>query len=419
MNYYTINLLIGLLLGLAIGSTLTAILTWAILRAKFTQENQTLKIRLAELQNQQATEVQKLKWLENAEAQMREAFEALASRTLQTNANDFMGRAQEQLTSLLNQARGDWGTQKAEIKGLVEPLQQNLNNINGYVRDLEQKREGAYQGMTEQLRQITNAHQELQKTTLTLTQALKSSTVRGRWGEMQLHRVAEMSGMVEHISFDEQTSTEDGRPDMTVYLPNGGVIPVDSKAPMEAYFEAVSTNDEQVRRNKFTEHVKAMQSRIRELNQKQYWEQFEKAPEFVVMFIPSESCLSAAFDNDPELMEYAITRKVMITTPITLLALLKAVAYGWQQHQTTENARLIASEAKEFYKRLDTFVGHLNGVGNSLNKTVKEYNTAISSMEHRLFPSVRRLEGLGVASTELAIPEAVNVSGKLIEMSRE
>lgn len=406
--------IVNLLIGVAIGASIAALITWLITRIKFAQESESLKIHIAELQKERTADTEKLRWIENAEANMREAFESLASRSLQTNANDFIGRAQAQLASVLDQARGDWGTQKAEIQGLVDPLQQNLNNIDGYVRELEQKREGAYQGLTEQLRQLAQAQSELRNTTLTLTQALKSSTVRGRWGEMQLRRVAEMSGMEEHISFKEQATAEDGRPDMIVFLPNGGVIPVDSKAPMEAYFEAVSTSDDQTRKTKMLEHIKAIQGRVRELNQKQYWEQFEKSPEFVVMFVPSEACLSAAFDTDPELMEYAIVRKVMITTPITLLALLKAVAYGWQQYQITENARKIADEGKEFYKRLETFVEYLNEVGGQLNKTVKGYNQAVGSFEHRLLPIVRRIEMLGIATTELVPPGNIDTSARLI-----
>ena len=201
---------------------------------------------------------------------------------------------------------------------------------------------------------------------------------------------------------------------MVVYVPNGGAIPIDSKTPMNAFLEAAEADSEQTRRSKLTEHVRAVRGRVQELGQKKYWEKFEHAADFVVMFVPSEACLSAAFDADPCLMEDALNLKVMLVTPITLLALLKAVAYGWQQHRINEEARLIAEEGREFYKRLRTFVEYLSDMRASLNKTVEHYNKAIGSLEGRLLPSVRKLESMANTGESLEAPRQVEVAVRQI-----
>jgi DNA recombination protein RmuC len=382
------------------------------------KENEELKIRLAELQKLRESDAEKLQWIERAQHQMRETFEALASQTLQANSGEFLKHAREQTENLLRQLRGDWTTHKAELQHLVDPLKENLSSISGHVRELEQKREGAYQGLREQLRQLAKTHSELQTTTITLTQALKSPTVRGRWGEMQLRRVVEMAGMVKHVAFGEQVSTDTGRPDMIVHLPNGGVLPIDSKVPLESYLDALGASDEETRKTKLGRHARAMQTRVQELGQKRYWEQFDNSPEFIVMFVPNEACLGAAFEVNPSLLEYAIDKRVLITTPVTLLALLRAVAFGWQQHQITENARQIAEQGQELYKRLEIFIGHLGELGKDLRKTVAGYNAAIGSLEKRLLPMVRRFEEMGVAASELDAPEEVETQTTLPSTTR-
>ena len=370
-------------------------------------ENTQLQADVARLEQACEVDGEKLQWVQLAQERMREAFTALAGQSLQSNSTAFIERAREQVQALLTQVQGDWNTQKAEMHGLVDPLQQNLNTLDQHVREMEEKREGAYQRMDEQLRQLMSVNADLQHTTISLAQALKSSSVRGRWGELQLRRIAELSGMHENISFQEQVGIEDGRPDMVVYLPNGGAIPIDSKTPMTAYLEAVECGDEPTRRMKLGEHVRAVRGRVQELGQKKYWEKFDHAADFVVMFVPSEACLSAAFDADPRLMEDALNLKVMLVTPVTLLALLKAVAYGWQQHHVNEDARLIAEEGREFYKRLRTFVDYLADVRASLNKTVDHYNKAVGSLEGRLLPSVRKLESMASTGKPLEAPQQI------------
>ena len=372
--------LVGLFIGLAV---------WLRAKSISQRERETLKIHLAKLEKEREANADKLKWAEQAETKMREAFAALASEALQANSE-----------ALTQQARGN-------LKSLVEPLKENLTSIDSYVRELEGARKGAYESLQQRLNQLGETHTRLQETTTTLAQALKSPTVRGKWGELQLRRVVEMAGMVNHVAFDEQASTESGRPDMIVYLPNEGILPIDSKVPMESYLAAMETTDDQIRKLKLEQHAKAMRERVKELGQKKYWDQFEKSPDFVAMFIPNEACLGAAFENDPGLLEYAIEKKVLISSPVNLVALLRSVAYGWQQHQITENAIKIAKEGQELYNRLVNFVDRLSDVGKNLKKSVDGYNRAIGSLDKRLLPAVRRFQEMGLSATEIDAPQEI------------
>jgi DNA recombination protein RmuC len=219
--------------------------------------------------------------------------------------------------------------------------------------------------------------------------------------------VVELAGMVAHVAFDEQAVVEAGRPDLIVYLPNRGILPVDAKAPMQAFFEAMEAGDGETRRLKLKAHADAVRSCVRDLGQKKYWEQFEKAPEFVVMFVPNDTCLSAAFEHDPELLEFAFQQRVLLTTPVTLLALLKAVSYGWQQQQITENVQQIAEQGKALYERLAKFIEHLSRTGEGLDRAVRAYNEAIGSLESRVMPAARRFGELGAMTRELTSPETI------------
>jgi DNA recombination protein RmuC len=218
-----------------------------------------------------------------------------------------------------------------------------------------------------------------------------------------------MAGMVNHVSFDEQASTESGRPDMIAHLPQRGILPIDSKVPLASYLAAMETTDDRLRKRKLEQHAKAMRERVKELGLKQYWDQFDKAPDFVVMFVPNEACLGAAFEKDPGLLEYAIEKKVLISSPVNLLALLRAVAYGWQQHQITDNAIKIAKEGQELYNRLVTFVDRLADVGKNLKKSVASYNRAMGSLDKRLLPAVRRFQEMGLSTTALDAPQEIEL----------
>jgi len=370
-------------------------------------ENEQLKVHIARLEEERKASEEKLQWVDGAQEKLREAFGALASQALASNADQFIKRARDQLTSLLTQVRGDWGTHKEELKNLVQPLEKTLEAMDKQVRDLEQKREGAYQSLEKHLGQLGQAQTQLRDTTVTLAQALKSSTVRGRWGELQLRRVLELAGMTSHVDFDEQVTTDEGRPDVIVHLPNQGILPVDAKTPMTAYLAAIEA-DEKEQRAKLAAHAQAMRKRIQELGRKQYWDQFERAPEMVIMFVPSEACLSAAFEQDPDLLEFGVEKHVLIATPLTLLALLRAVAYGWQQQQITENVREIAKQGQELYERVIKFLDLFQKTGKGLELAVEAYDGAVGSLELRLLPSARRFKELNASTKDLPELSPVN-----------
>lgn len=317
--------------------------------------------------------------------EIRDMFSAVAQEALTQNSSAFIDRT------------------KAEL----EPLHENLDKLDQQVRELEVKREGAYQGLQEQLRQLSEAQSNLHQTAIELSQAMRDTRARGQWGELQLRRVVELAGMMEHVDFDEQTSTGDGRPDMIVHLPNGGVLPVDAKAPMNAYLDAVSATEEEKRRACLDAHSRAMRGRIQDLSRKRYWQQFDEAPQFVVMFVPHEAGLSAAFQQDEALLDDALQSNILIASPVTLLALLKAVGYGWQQILLADNARKIAEEGKTLYERLAKIAEYIDSLGTNLQRTVDDFNSLVGSLEHRLLPSARRFEELGIKTSEFPAMETV------------
>jgi DNA recombination protein RmuC len=375
-------------------------------------DNERLRIEAARGDSERLAAAERVQWVEKAQESLREAFTALASDALTSNAEQYLARSRDQLVALLNQVRGDWGTHKEELKGLVAPLERSLVTLDGQIRTLEEKREGAYASIGEQIRTLGLAEAQLQTTTTTLAEAMKSSTARGRWGELQLRRVAELAGMEDHVDFDEQTVTDEGRPDMVVYLPDGGVLPVDAKASASAYLDAMQLDGE-ARRARLADHAKAMRLRIQDLAKKQYWAQFARTPELVVMFVPIESALAAAFEEDPELLEYGLKQKILFASPITLLALLRTVAFGWDQLHITENARAIADQGRELYDRVINVLDPIGDVGKHLKKSVDAYNQAVASLEGRLLPAARRLKEQTASAKELPELEPIDRSPRL------
>ena len=408
-------LLITFVIGGVVGGTIMKL--WH--KANSQGGDEALRIELAKLQNENQALTDRLEWIEKAEEKLREAFDSLASNSLRHNAEAFLKQAQMQMTGVLNEVRGDWNTQKSEMQNLMTPVRENLDKLDGHVRSLEEKREGAYQALDQQLKGLVAAQQELQTTTVTLSQALKSSSVRGQWGEVQLRRVVELAGMEPHVAFEEQVTGDSGRPDMVVHLPGSGSLPVDAKTPMTAYLEATDARDDEAYKKNMKAHASAVRSRMRELGQKAYWEQFEKAPEFVVMFVPVEASVSAAFVEEPNLLDDALKNKVLIATPVTLLALLKAVAYGWQQQAMSENARQIADEGKKLYQRMEPFFGHLNNLRRHIDQTVESYNQSIGSLELRVLPSMRRFQELDVGDDELDKPKTIDKRAQPLSVDLE
>jgi len=354
-----------------------------------------LLVSRAALKSDLRAEREKNLWTEDAKEQFRDTFKALASTELETRSAQLKTTAKEELT------------------GVVAPLKEELTKLDKQVRELEAKREGAYSSLGTQLQGLHSLQDSLRQQTTTLAQALKAPTIRGRWGEIHLRRLVELCGMEKHVDFSEQESTDDGRPDMVIRLPEKGIVPVDSKVPLDSFLKAMEAENEDSRKVLLAEHAKAFRGRIRELSQRAYWDQFDRTPDVVVMFVPVEASLSAAFQSDRDLFEYAFQNKVLVTSPIALFALLKAIAFGWQQQQVAENAAQIAEQGKSLYERMATFVGHVAGMGKSLEGSVKKYNEAVGSLDTRVLPAARRLKELGVGAAEIEAPDSIEAQPRL------
>lgn len=426
--YVFLGLAVGSIVAWLIQNTKVKLLQEKIFRAEndlkatenLKEENEELKIKLAELSKERESDKEKLEWVKKAENELREAFESLSAKVLRINTSQLIEQANEQIDKLFKQLQGDWNTQKADLKNLFNPLNKELSELEKQVNEMEQKREGAYQSLLQQVSQLGQTQQQLQDATINLTHALKSSSVRGKWGEVQLRRIVEMAGLVSHVDFEEQSPTDidKGRPDMIINLPNKGIIPVDSKVPMNAYLDSTKLDDEELKKKKLLEHAKAMREHMKTLSQKAYWSQFERSPEFVVMVIPYESGLSAAFGVDDKLLDDALKNKVLVVSPVSLLALLKVIAYGWLQLQLSENAKQIAEHGKKLYTRLNIFSSHLQELGKKLDASVKTYNKAASSMQTRVMPAARQLKEMGAGTEEINEVESIETQTRFLESQK-
>lgn len=357
------------------------------------------------------------KLLAEAKSQLTDTFKALAGSTLDSSSQAFLKMARGTFEKLLADAKGDLGKRQEAINGLVKPLGDALRTYEEHIRGLEKSRREAYVGLTEQLKHLSVAQQQLQKETGNLVTALRAPQVRGRWGEMTLRRAVELAGMVEHCDFTEQVTVQSDegrlRPDMIVHLPAGREIVVDAKVPLVAYLDAVSADTEAEREEGLQRHVQQFRTHLGKLGAKNYWEQFDTAPDIAVMFVPGESFLAAAADRDHRLIEDGIEKKVVIATPTTLVALLRAVAYGWRQEQMAKNARAVSDLGRQLYERMRTLANHLNDMGKGLERANLAYNKAVGSMEARILPAARRFKDLGVGSgNDIAIVEPTETAPK-------
>ncbi len=380
--------------------------------------------RLEEMRT--ALEEQKV-LLATATNRLTDTFNALSSNALKSNNESFIALATQTFDKLLADSRGDLTRRQEAIAGLVKPIQEGLARYENSVREMEKARSEAYGSLRRHLIELNEAQQVLQKETRNLGHALKTPQVTGRWGEITLRRVVELAGLADHCDFYEQASGHapvEGRlrPDMVVRLPGERVILIDSKVPLQAYLSASDPALDEVRRKEgMKRHAQSVRAHMQQLAAKQYWSQFKPSPEFVVLFLPAESIYSAALQQDPLLIEDGVKNGVIIGTPTTLISLLRAVAYGWQQATMAENARRIAEAGTDLYDRIRSFTIHMDRIRDGLDKAVHAYNRAVGSYETRLLPGARKLRELGAASGqgEVAPPKAVETVMRALPAEEE
>ncbi|HEY3486667.1 MAG TPA: DNA recombination protein RmuC [Gammaproteobacteria bacterium] len=331
---------------------------------------------------------------------MADGFSALSTRALKENNEIFLKLAEENLQKHQQTARNELEKKEKSIETLLKPIRETLEKTEKQMHEIEKERKQAYGSLQQHLHQMTDTQIRLQQETRNLVSALRRPEVRGQWGEMTLKRLVELAGMLEYCDFFQQESrnTEDGimRPDMIVRMPDRRELVIDAKTPLDAYLNAMQTDDEQQKLAELQRHARKLRDQVKELASKSYWGQFKQSPDYVVLFVPGEQFLAAALEQDPQLLEYALSNKVILSTPTTLIALLRAVAFGWRQQSVEKNAEQIQLLGAELHGRVQAFAEHLEKLGNSLGNSIEHYNRAVGSLERSVLPSARRFAELGI-----------------------
>ena len=402
--------------GLVLGA-LISIIVYQRKVATLRHLNVELKTTLElELRNHK----EKLQAFEQARTQLSHAFSALSNQALKHNNETFLKLAQENLKQFQTKAESHLDQKEKSIETLVKPIREALDKTEKQIHNIEKDRKESYGALNSHLEAMARSQQNLQDQTQQLVNALRRPEIRGQWGELTLKRLAELAGMVEHCDFYEQenVNTEEGRlrPDMIVRMPDQREIVVDVKTPLDAYLSAIEASDDESRSAYLQKHAKNVRQRVSELSQKSYWAQFKDSPNFVVLFIPGDQFLSTALDYDRALLEDALRQQVILATPTSFVALLRAVAYGWRQEQLARNAEIIRKVGEDLYTRLNSFSDHLQKLGRSLESSLKSYNKAVGSFDSRVLPGARKFTELGISTgKDLEEPQQIETAVKQTE----